>query len=637
MRTVTQDYIDEIHSFGKQIDSKVIYTLNGVETELGATDLNSVSLHYEGALLKSVMKQLDIDSNVEIPLNTILEYQFGVLVDGEYEYTSFGQFVVYKVEKQEDTRSYKITCYDKMLYAMKDYESVGITYPCTIKQYITILCMKMGLVFKNVYDEFANQDRVIPNELFLASNGNSLGYTFRDVLDQLAQVTASTICIDDNGELELRYLTNTNKTIDETYLKDINVNFGEKYGPVNVISLSRSADSDIIYYPTTLPQDICELKIVDNQFMNGNDRVDYIEDIYNVLNGLEYYINDFSSPGITFLDLCDKYNISIGNNTYNCIMLNDEINVTQGLEENIHTDMMEEAKTDYKKADKTDRRINETWIIVNKVDGEITALASDVTTMQDELGNVYTIDQVNTLVQTAETGVTNTFSEAGGNNIFRNTGLWFENNDSDTNQQNPYEFWTGQVVRSEDIDRKASNRAIMSLQNGTLSQAQQVTNGNYTVSFKYKKLVDLANVSVVINGIETELTATEDTEVVSTIAVSTNKIEVSFISDTNNACEIYDLMVNAGKTKLAYSQNQNETTTDTVNISKGIEITSSETNTKFRADTDGIRIYNTRTNEKTSEYTETGTETNTLEVKDEATILQVKWQLVGDQTWLTRL
>ena len=37
-----------------------------------------------------------------------------------------------------------------------------------------------------------------------------------------------------------------------------------------------------------------------------------------------------------------------------------------------------------------------------------------------------------------------------------------------------------------------------------------------------------------------------------------------------NYLKIYDLMCNKGNVKLAYSQNENETTTDTVNISKGM-------------------------------------------------------------------
>ena len=95
-------------------------------------------------------------------------------------------------------------------------------------------------------------------------------------------------------------------------------------------------------------------------------------------------------------------------------------------------------------------------------------------------------------------------------------------------------------------------------------------------------------------------------------------------------------MVNAGSVKLAYSQNQNETTTDTVNISKGITITSSNTDTTFKANSDGIRTLN-KNNETLSEFTDKGMKNKQIEVTDEATIVQVLWQNVGDQTWLTRL
>lgn len=226
MKTHTNDLKNNIKRIGRVLDSKITYTLNNEEIVLGMTDLNSVTPRYTTSLLKSVMKQLDIDSNVEIPEGTIINYKLGVLVNGSFEYLNYGNYVVYKVEKQEDVRSYKITCYDKMLYAMKDYEAMNITYPITIRDYIGAIATHLGLTFANASDSFANYNKEIAAELYLDSEGNSLGYTFRDVLDELAQVTASNICInEETDELEVRYITNTNDTIDEEFFKDINVNF----------------------------------------------------------------------------------------------------------------------------------------------------------------------------------------------------------------------------------------------------------------------------------------------------------------------------------------------------------------------------------------------------------------------------
>lgn len=384
MKAHTSSFKEQIKTMGRELDSKITYTLNGVNIELGKEQLNSITPTYQGALLKSVMKELDIDSNVYIPEKTILNYQFGVKVNGEYEYINYGNYVVYKAEKQEDTNSYKLTCYDKMLYSMIDYEKMNITYPISIRDYINAICNKLGLTFKNANSTFANYDKQIQNELYLDSSGNSLGYTFRDVLDELSQVTASCICINENDELEIRYINETNDTIDEEFLKDINVNFGERYGAINTIVLSRSADSDNIYYPETLPENPFEFKISDNQIMNFNDRVDYLPDIYNKLNGLEFYINDFSSTGICYYELLDKYNVKIGDNTYSCVMLNDEINITQGLEENIYTEMPEETETDYTKADKTDRKLNQVSLIVDKQNNTIQGTVKQVTKISNE-------------------------------------------------------------------------------------------------------------------------------------------------------------------------------------------------------------------------------------------------------------
>ena len=382
MKTHTNNFKNEISMLGKQITSKITYG----NVELGEDELNSITPSFQSSILKSAMKQLEIDSNVDIPIGTEINYQFGLLVNNAYEYLDFGHYIVYSSERQEDLESYKIVAYDKMLYAMVDYEDIGITYPITIRDYINAIATHLGLTFANASDEFANYDKEIEHELYLNADGESIGYTFRDVLDELAQVTASTICINDDDELEIRYITNTNDTIDEEYFNSINVNFGEKYGPVNSIVLAR-AESDKVYLKddeSIAQNGLCEIMINDNQIMNGDDRNTYLLDILTQLDGLEYYLNDYSSTGITYYDMCDRYNVSIGENTYSCVMFNDEINVTQGLQELVYTDKPNESETDYKKADKEDRKVNQTRIEVDKHNQEISTLITYVGDRSDK-------------------------------------------------------------------------------------------------------------------------------------------------------------------------------------------------------------------------------------------------------------
>ena len=377
MKQHSSEFKTNISLLGKQQEVQIIFG----NTTLTSEEINSVTYSYEGSLLKSIMKQLEIDSNINIPVGTEIVLKYGLFVNNGYEFIDFGKYIVYEIEKQEDTESYLITCYDKMLYSMKNYEKIGITYPITIRNYLDKICTHLGLTFKNKNESFVNYNKTIPYELYLDVEGKDIGYTFRDVLDELSQVTASVICINNNDELEIRYINETNDTIDEEYLKDVNVNFGKKYGPVNSIVLSRAGESDNIYLQdeeSINKNGLTELKIAENQIMNFDNRDEFIEEILNKLKGIEYYINDFSSTGIVYYDILDSYNVKIGENTYKCLMLNDEINITQGLEELIYTEMPETAETDYTKADKTDRRINRTTLIVDKQNQKIEGIVEQI-------------------------------------------------------------------------------------------------------------------------------------------------------------------------------------------------------------------------------------------------------------------
>ena len=86
------------------------------------------------------------------------------------------------------------------------------------------------------------------------------------------------------------------RLIDEDYLRNINVTFSQKYGPINSVVLSRSAGSDNVYLrdENSIRQNgLCEVKISDNQIMNFNDRDEYLPELFSKLNGVEYYLNDF--------------------------------------------------------------------------------------------------------------------------------------------------------------------------------------------------------------------------------------------------------------------------------------------------------------------------------------------------------
>lgn len=451
MKNIDNKIINEIKQYGRMLDVIITYKINGEEHLLDSDVLYSVNPHFNSDLLKSVMKELDIESAVEIPKGTLLNVKLGVLVDFSitvaelnkmkvsrlnklpvnllskglkgFKYIDFGNYIVSKEpEYNADTLSYTHKCYDKMLYSMINYEDMKLTFPITVRDYIKKICDYIGLTFANKNDTFANYNRQITADYYLGYD-----YTFRDVLDELAQVTASNICINSNDELEIRYISNESVTeIDEDYFKENNVTFEDiSYGPINSVVLSRSGESDNVYKQDEDSVEInglCELKIIDNQIMNYNDRSDYLPDILNKLNGLTYCINDFDSNGICFLDLCDRYTANVHEKKYSCVLFNDDIKITQGLEESIYTERPKVTETDYTKADKTDQRINKAYIVMDKVNKKLESLISETSENSEKLSlHEQTIDSITDTLSSVETKVETVESTANTANTTANS------------------------------------------------------------------------------------------------------------------------------------------------------------------------------------------------------------------------
>ena len=275
------------------------------------------------------------------------------------------------------------------------------------------------------------------------------------------------------------------------------------------------------------------------------------------------------------------------------------------------------------------------------VKNDITTVNEKSLTMSDTFGTVTEIDKNNLAYPYLKIGIDTNLEIADAKTTLKELSIQIKTSD------NLYEFWEGEIVRNSN-DEAANNNSMLLL-NGEVYQEQEVPNGNYAVSFMYQKLNELANASVLINDKEYQLDSTElkqfytgeqnnETKeyITQPVEVTTNHIRITFKCDVDNAVEIYDLMCNKGIVKLAYSQNENETTTETVNISKGITITSTTMETIFKANANGIKIL-TLQNATIAYFTDKGLSTKELIVEDEAQICRTLMQNVGDQTWFTRM
>lgn len=401
MRTRSQDFKDTIKMLGKEIDFKIVLHLNDrlitennkfimtednrhiiveqfneedIDEVLSGESIYNVSVVQKGTILSTMMKELDFEISEELRVGDLVDASFGLKVGNDYEWINYGRYIIYSKEKNEDTNTFNYVAFDSMMLSMVEVDDTSIIQNVSVKTAIENVCDKVGLSVNITSEDITN----LPNLNNIIHQGafNGVDMTYRDVLDMICQCLGVSM-VSDGKELILKYFNNEIvDTFDEEYLKNVNVSFGEKYGPVNCLTLSRSEDSDIIYrrdMESIGEYGLNEFKIKDNLIMLYDDREDYIDEIFNQIKGLEYYINDFSSTGITYLEWLDFYNVIIGNNTYKCLLLNDEIKVRQGLEESVYTDIPEEATTDYTTAGKTDKEVS---FIVDKNNLRINAKVS---------------------------------------------------------------------------------------------------------------------------------------------------------------------------------------------------------------------------------------------------------------------
>lgn len=394
---------EAIKEYGKEITASFI--CGGVRYK--DEQILSMNPHYEGSLLSTVMKCLDIELDTELlenpgaiagiaisgeavagvlevnDKNTIRSSQFGVKApgDADYSYVEFGSYIITNVTKDEERHTILLECYDYMIQSMIPYDlvldySVGVT----VKAFLDAICDRLG--WTKGYTTFHNSDVLIDEEKYTASD------TFRDVLDEIAQVAGCMIGVN-GSELQLIYPTETGEVIDEENLKTLKI--GKRYGPVNSVVLSRTPQEDNIYKKdadSIASYGLTEIRIENNQIIDSH-REDFMDGICDALFGLSFELYELDSFGIGYLSFGDIFALKTADGVeHRTLMLCDDMQITQGVSETSKLEEPEATNTDYTAASTTDKTLRKTILRVDKQDNKITALASRTDALESGLADV---------------------------------------------------------------------------------------------------------------------------------------------------------------------------------------------------------------------------------------------------------
>jgi len=193
------------------------------------------------------------------------------------------------------------------------------------------------------------------------------------------------------------------------------------------------------------------------------------------------------------------------------------------------------------------------------IDGIVSEVSETTTKTNNLTGEVENINSKIAETELSIQGLSTKVQNKGGNNLF-----YYD-----------LEFWNSEdaINLDEKTDTEIKGNSVSGMgyivNTGSSYQTVEVQNGIYTVSFKYKKIgPELATGFVKINGEEYQLSSTEWTSFVQIIEVTANYITVEITADTDNTLYIVDLLANLGTEKDVWTQNPNETRTDTVIIGK---------------------------------------------------------------------
>jgi hypothetical protein len=509
-------------------------------------------------------------------------------------------------------------------------------------------CAQVNIEFGQEY--FTNSDFVIDRNPFQA------GETCRDVMKMIAQLAFSWVRIDrdnkcyiDFGEGAATFSRSGPEQIDSNQYYTLETK-KEIYGPINRVYMGmQNVDGESLI----VAEDIASVEengehaiyIYDNPFTYTQELRGLIEQNHSAdkLLGLTYSQLTTETVGHPWLKGNENIVVlDMENRSRNTFPFNRTITYAGYIKTTLDSmgDTQVEKTLGYKSEILND--IINAKITVDKATGEISLLSSRTQKLEDGTDDYYTKSQTNALINNAANGLTNVYTSAGGNNRFRNTGLYFP-------EGTGFEFWEGTATKIDDVD--SLTRTAIVLHKNTFSQnVTNLPNGTYKVSFKYEKLIDAATCTVNINGkdytlgnagyfgeyspVDLENAESVEKNKEGLVEINTNSLNIAFTCSVQNGYKIYELMCNVGDKAMVWTQHHDEIATDTVNISKGITITSTTTQNSFRADASGLYITNSL-KDRTTEFTETGMITNEGTIRGNASITGVLFKKVGNQTWLT--
>lgn len=340
-------------------------------------DLKNWSIKVNGNMFQTVLRQAEAkfwgghdlrDKTVNIGLGVITGYD-EVEEEDIIEYIDYGTFRVVEQEENKDTQQSTIKMYDKMYEALRLYELYDVEYPMTLKEYVEAICGALGWTLGT--SSFLNDDLVVSADLFAFQ-----GFTYRDVLEQIAEITGTMIYFNTEDELVLVEMgESVVETLSQTVLRKLNTE--AQWGGVNSVAFARTpVEQDFVWRggyvsPPILLEDGDELLMEDgeellleilveieglfqirfeNNLLVDSDREAYIDSISDEFTGFSLVPFDATTIFLGYLELGDKVKVQDRNAVeYESYITSVELQVGEGVKEVVSASIPTKSRSNFKR------------------------------------------------------------------------------------------------------------------------------------------------------------------------------------------------------------------------------------------------------------------------------------------------
>jgi len=252
-------------------------TAGGNELSIGTTVMSELNL-----TLLNLAGELD---DVAI-MNSQLRGQVGLMVGAAREWVDLGYFIV--VHAPRGHKTIPVKAYDRMVLTERPFYLAGVTFPCTISEALSDICLACGITTTGITGTNST--------ITLTGIPESTRMTCRDAIGYLAMICGKVARFSRAGVLEFVWYGTTPVATITPALRDspfhydpVQINLtGVEYVAIDVNNAQTTYRAGTNTY--------C-LSLAENPFLLGQDIQDILDGIWADIGASSYYIFDYDMQG----------------------------------------------------------------------------------------------------------------------------------------------------------------------------------------------------------------------------------------------------------------------------------------------------------------------------------------------------